>query len=303
LRLLKELLVFLAVAAVAVVAAAVVWQREPWVSEGEREHEWIEGYAAWRGAVEEEIIGGTQRESCATSLDRAAGSPPTQRTRAARRAAVDACVEFRNTVEVDELTIALEYWTDRHGRIEHDLWDGLAASAATATAPMLAAPVSAIAGPSRPDVLCWADEDWQRLAKEFQLLHRDEFRLAGYADPARSQIHLGSFVCEPLRRFFGGSYAPFGNTASFELAEALVVLAHEAEHLRQPDASEAEVECAALQRVRGLVTDAGRSPAYAEEMAGLAFEAGYPLQAEDYRTTKCVDGGPLDLHPETDVWP
>lgn len=293
----------LAVGVAGAAAVVVVFQREPWVSEREREREWIRGYVEWRAAVEAEIIDGTLDEPCAVSLDRRAGSAPTERTRAARRAAVDACVELRNTVEVDELTIALEYWEDRHVGIAGDLWDGLAVSASPTSTPGLAARVAPIAGPRRPQVLCWPEDGWRDLQAEYQLLQRDEFWLAGYADPQRSQIHLDPAACAPLRRFFGTSYTPFGNDQSFQLAEALVVLAHEAEHLRSPQASEAEVECVALQRVRGLVTAAGRSSAYAEEIAGLAFDASYPLQDVDYRTSECVDGGPLDLNPDTDLWP
>jgi hypothetical protein len=82
-----------------------------------------------------------------------------------------------------------------------------------------------------------------------------------------------------------------------------VTLAHEAEHLRSPDASEADVECVAIQRVRDLVRAAGRSPSYQELMAGLAWDVGYPDLPEDYRTAACRDGSKLDVRPETSIWP
>ena len=110
-------------------------------------------------------------------------------------------------------------------------------------------------------------------------------------------------VCDPLRRFLRGAYQPYLNTQSYELAEAIVTLAHESEHLRTPGASEAVVECHALQRARALVRLAGRKPWYQKEMAGLAWEVGYPQQFADYRTKACRNGGPLDLHPGSNAWP
>lgn len=76
-----------------------------------------------------------------------------------------------------------------------------------------------------------------------------------------------------------------------------------AEHLRSPQASEAEVECFAVQRVRALVAGAGRNHRYQCEMVALAWEVGYLDRPEKYRTERCGDGGPLDLHPGSSIWP
>ena len=98
-------------------------------------------------------------------------------------------------------------------------------------------------------VRCWPEEDWTPLAQDFEFVGRDEFWLAGLAHPP-TRIDLSPEVCDPLRLFFRGSYTPYFNTQSYDLAEAIVTLAHEAEHLRTPGASEAAVECHALQRAR-----------------------------------------------------
>jgi hypothetical protein len=299
LRLLKELLVVLAIAAAVVAAAVIVWKREPWVSEGERELRWVRSYAAWRDGVEHSLTKPTGGfRDCGTSLPEA----PTERTRKSAAIAARGCRALARTPTYQfPPPDVLEEWDRSGADVTSELVAGLLGRTPPRSVPRLAQAVEPFAGKAR--VLCWDAEAWTQLAEEFQLLESDEFWLAGYAEPERSEIHLDALVCAPLRRFFGSSYTPFGNEQSFVLSEALVVLAHEAEHLRRPDATEAEVECAALQRVRGLALSAGRSPAYAEEMAGLALDAGYPLQLEDYRTAECVDGGRLDLHPETDVWP
>jgi hypothetical protein len=161
---------------------------------------------------------------------------------------------------------------------------------------------ASIAG-RRAEVNCWPEASWTPLVDHFQLIVRDEFWLAGLASPASGRIDLAPTVCEPLRMFFRGNYSPILNLQSFELAEAIVVLAHEAEHLRTPAESEAVVECHALQRVRSLVRRAGRRSGYQNEMAGLAWDVGYPQQLADYRTRLCRDGGGLDLHPRSTIWP
>ena len=58
-----------------------------------------------------------------------------------------------------------------------------------------------------------------------------------------------------------------------------------------------------MQGVRGVVLEAGRRPGYANEMAGLAWEIGYPHMPADYRTRDCRDGGRLDRHPRSSIWP
>jgi hypothetical protein len=300
-KLLKETLIVLAIGAAAIGAAVVVWQREPWKSERERELEWVRAYVAWRDEVDRAaLLPASRSRDCAARLP----EPPSARTREAAVIAERACGALARTLPFQTPPPdTLEEWVASHDEIVSQLLAGLLERTPPESAPRLVQAIEPIAG-ARAEVYCWDGDEWTQLAGEWEyLLAREEFWVAGYADPPRSRIHLDPTVCAPLQRFFGTSYAPFGNTASFELAEALVTLAHEAEHLRRPEASEAEVECAALQRVRGLVTAEGRSPAYADEMAGLAWDAGYPLQHEDYRDERCADGGPLDLHPETDVWP
>jgi hypothetical protein len=52
-----------------------------------------------------------------------------------------------------------------------------------------------------------------------------------------------------------------------------------------------------------MVADAGRKPKYGALLARIAWDVGYPRQLDTYRTEKCHDAGPLDLHPGSHVWP
>jgi hypothetical protein len=169
--------------------------------------------------------------------------------------------------------------------------------------PTLGRMASRIAG-HKVRVNCWSEDDWEVVSAEFQAeTGRKEWWPAGFADPTSDSAHLASYVCRPLALFVYGQYAPFGNTQSLELAEALVTFAHEAEHLSDPRASEARVECLAMQHVRPLVIRSGRSRSYANEMAALAYEIAYPRLDRTYRSRDCRNGGALDRHPESPIWP
>jgi hypothetical protein len=90
---------------------------------------------------------------------------------------------------------------------------------------------------------------------------------------------------------------------NFEMADALMVVTHQAEHLKAPTASEAEVECDAVQHVRPLVRAAGWDAEYATEMARQAWELSYQQLPPAFRSPACRDGGPLDRNPRSSAWP
>jgi hypothetical protein len=156
----------------------------------------------------------------------------------------------------------------------------------------------------RVQVRCWSERDWEVVSAEWEkVTDQEHWWAAGFADTSSYRAHLAPQVCRPLALFTYGRYAPYGNTESYELAEALVVFAHEAEHLYDPKASEARVECLALQHVRGLVTRSGRSRAYANELAELAYHIAYPRLDSKYHSRHCRNGGRLDRNPDSAVWP
>ena len=152
--------------------------------------------------------------------------------------------------------------------------------------PELSRVSSEIAG-TTADAHCWEASDWTRLAEHFDALGSGEFWLAGLAVPETGRIDLSPDVCVPVRRFLLEGYAPRLSIETFELSQALVVLAHEAEHLRSPSADEDEVECYALQRVRRLVRDAGGG-GVRRGVAGLAWDIGYPQKSDEYRRSSAT---------------
>ncbi len=275
----------LAALSVAVVMAGLVgtsaWH--PWsVDQRERELPWAQALARWSA--------NTRPGTCRARFDQAVGPAPTERLEPVAALARRRCPGPQNA-------------HDTHWLIVGRLIDIHRQNAETLAENDLAKLARAISG-GRARVHCWTEEDWNTMAEQYALFDSgDHLEPIGIADPAARRIDLAQAVCDPLRRFFRGSYAPWRNTESYHLAFMLATLAHEAEHLRSPYASEAEVECFAVQRVRSLVAGAGRSLRYQREMASLAWDVGYLDLPDEYRTDRCRDGGPLDLHPGSNVWP
>ena len=293
-------------ALVSALVAAFAWA--PWESRTrEHEQEWLRGYVAWNAEIDRALESGLNPAAvgCEQRLRTLAGASPPRLARA-MDAALEECRALRRSVVDDPAgqlpADVIQRWSALRSRVAAELVDARAASARLRRVPLLAERAAPLAE-RKPRVLCWPDSDWRELNEDWAQLRTDEFWAAGFADLEHGRIHLAPEVCDPLQRFFGGNSAPNLNIESFELAEALVTLAHEAEHLRSPRAPEADVECVAIQRVRDLVRDAGRARSYADLMTGLAWDVGYPDMPPEYRTTRCRDGSRLDVRPGSTVWP
>jgi hypothetical protein len=287
-RPLKQLIGPLAVLAVVVVGLGVgVWA--PWRSDlHERELAWLRTLAMW---VEEAPA--AAQTDCVAGFDRRVGPAPSDRLRPVGRIARDGCGS----------SASAEHWRDVEWQLLSSLISTRFVAADATEETTLALAVRDVAGQA-VRVHCWPAEGWQPLTEEWGILDRDDYwGFYAFADPPRHAIHLSPEVCGPLRRFFTGPYTPHLNRESLDLAQALVMLGHDAEHVRDPYEPEAVVECYAMQGVRGFVRDAGRSSGYANELARLAWEVAYPPDAALFRTRDCRDGGRLDRHPRSSLWP
>jgi hypothetical protein len=80
-------------------------------------------------------------------------------------------------------------------------------------------------------------------------------------------------------------------------------LAHEVGHLRAPGATEAEVECRAVQEARGVARSLGASAAEADRLVRTYWRDVYPRIDSLYHSTQCHPGGYLDLDPANPRWP
>ena len=164
-----------------------------------------------------------------------------------------------------------------------------------------------IAGSSvgvRPDVYCWQSAGGAPFSEQYTIVRGgEETLLKGIADRTRNRIDLEPGVCAALQLYLRRMRPTLLSYENFEIAEALTVMTHQAEHLKTPGASEAEVECYAVQQVRPLARATGWGAEYANELALQAWELSYQQLPPAFRSSACRDGGPLDRNPRSSTWP
>jgi hypothetical protein len=85
-------------------------------------------------------------------------------------------------------------------------------------------------------------------------------------------------------------------------AWSVQALAHEAWHLAG-ELDEARTECFGIQTTARVAERLGAEPTHAQALAAYLYAHVYPRLPSNYRTGDCRDGGPLDLRPESAVWP
>ncbi len=116
----------------------------------------------------------------------------------------------------------------------------------------------------------------------------------GIAFPARGLAYLDPSVCRSLHDL------AFGDERGERAAEAVVVLAHEAVHLRG-ERREGVTECLALQEAVPLATRLGLSEERARSLLRAAYERRLAernaIRAAYALPTSCRDGGTLDRTP------
>jgi len=88
----------------------------------------------------------------------------------------------------------------------------------------------------------------------------------------------------------------------FDAGWAAHTLAHEAFHLRGYQ-REAVTECYALQHTAFVAERLGVPTGYAQKLQKWLFVKGYPNEPDEYHSSECYDGGPLDLRPQLSEFP
>lgn len=116
-----------------------------------------------------------------------------------------------------------------------------------------------------------------------------EGRPADHADLKRP-------TCRALARLARGERDSLENAA-----RGVEVLAHEAYHLAGFQ-NEATAECYGLQAMTFVARSLGASPERARELVDFV-RARWNTLPEEYRSDECREGGVLDLHPESGVFP
>jgi hypothetical protein len=154
----------------------------------------------------------------------------------------------------------------------------------------------------RPHVYCWHPAAWATLFEHYAIVRGgEEVSLSGISD--RNRIDLDPSTCVALDRYLSRERPDELSYENFELAQGLVVLTHQAEHLKTPRAAEAEVECWAVQHVRPLVRELGWGEEFEREIPLQAWQLGYRQLPAGFRSPECRNGGALDRNPGSNAWP
>jgi hypothetical protein len=264
----------------------------PW--EGPSEEDWLSSYRVWSEGIDGAFAqgGAVSRASCESTFDVEVGEPPTDRFEPVSQAARRGCA-----------APSPDDWTGARTEVVRALGDLHSALAPPRQRPDFAEIARSSVGVDAT-VFCWRPEAWGPFSQHDAFVRGGrETRLKGIADVSRNRIDLEPGVCAALGRYLRRIRPLDISYENFELAEALVVLTHQAEHLKSPKAPEAEIECYAVQHVRPLIRAAGWGPGFQTEIALHAWDLAYTQLPPHFRTPACRNKGPLDRHPRSNVWP
>jgi hypothetical protein len=176
-------------------------------------------------------------------------------------------------------------------------------SAESRIEPRFSRVASSLAG-RRAQVRCWSPEDWEKRASEWARWPSTSWvgSWGGYTSADGERVNLAPAVCVLLTRLAYQRVPVYEDGWPDGLAWSVALLAHEAQHVRGV-LNEAKAECYGMQSVRTAAQALGRTAEEGRYLAWLYWENSYPSGDAPYRSRECRNGGSLDLHPRSDVWP
>jgi hypothetical protein len=157
--------------------------------------------------------------------------------------------------------------------------------------------------PAGIEVRCWSKDEWLFVTKEWGT-YIGTGDIQGFVHNARLRTSIAPRVCKQLAGLIYHDERPTSGEPMLRKAEAVAILSHEAEHIRNRlRADEATTECQGMQRMRRLARMIGTSQEYADLLAERYWEDLYEYNLKEYKTPDCRNEGSLDLRPGNDVWP
>lgn len=170
--------------------------------------------------------------------------------------------------------------------------------------------VAAVISGFGTEVRCWSVADWRKREAEWGEWHGRRLGAWGaYTTPWRPpipnayRIQLSPSICAMLGRLAYEDVPVQKGPWTEALAWSVAQLAHESQHVRGVW-NEAEAECYGIQSINATAQALGRTSEEGQYLASLYWREAYPNHDDPaYRSDECRNGGRLDLHPETTVWP
>jgi hypothetical protein len=160
------------------------------------------------------------------------------------------------------------------------------------------------------EVRCWSVRDWRKRETEWgNWKERPLGDWGAYTTPWKPpipnayRINLSPWICASLARLAYEDVPAEKDPWPEALAWSVAALAHESQHVRGI-ANEAQAECLGVQAIAATTETLGRGAAEGRYLASLYWRESYLTRSDGrYRSRECRDGGELDAHPETHVWP
>jgi hypothetical protein len=242
--------------------------------------------------------------SCGPIFRSSVGAAPSARQRAAARVVLGACADFaRGDLSAGDRAL------DDSGSLIFLRSDGRALpkrgglTDESRVEPRFSRVAAALSGVPGTVLRCWSLPDWLSLIAERGAYTGGavDLRADGFVSEGR-RVNLAPRMCERLVRFVYEEERPASRRTKLQLANTVLTLAHETVHVSQ-GADEAVATCYGLQRMRRAATLLGAPRPYANGLAELAWTGLYPYGLAKYHSPQCHDGGKLDLHPRSSVWP
>ena len=337
----RRLVVIAVVAAAALAACGSEAGDETGAGLGADEQAWVRELSAWmedvqRAAARAESLrlGSTRQRfdraaapvrSCRERLRESPGDAPSERLDGVERLALDACGGYARAVRAESAAFVGDpgealatadaawaegnrLWLEMTRELELLLiWNrplpAVGGDRETSRVEPRFGRVASRFANRRVQVRCWSRADWPRVYDEWRAYANDRDIPAGFVASFDSgRLNLDPTTCAGLVELAYRHDVPDGGQALIDVAGPVGILAHEVEHLVSP-ASEAVTECRAMQAIREFARALGARPAQAARLAQTYWTELYPYHDREYRTPGCRDGGPLDLDPESSVWP
>jgi hypothetical protein len=164
--------------------------------------------------------------------------------------------------------------------------------------------VTKVAGP-KATAKCWRNADWRALST--WAVNRWGPRVAFgvhtwgvvFRLHARRIVNLSPNACRSLDSVVYRK----GSVSRYWRAVGVNTLIHEALHIRNHDWSESLVQCTAMQLIETYAPLFRIKRATGRAYARLVWNKLYHKLPAEYRSSLCRNGGLLDLHPASSVWP
>jgi hypothetical protein len=261
----------------------------------ERELTWVRGYSTWAITFWDEGFrprpGAGVRRVCLEPLDEA-GAAPTSRLRAAEREARRACRHLA-AGSVNDAEAAAEAADESMYPLLLENQKLKVRSGVATTASHIDLDLGFAAGglSGEPvEVRCWNGADWKRFIGErnaWESGEDDYDDIDGTADLQGGRMHLRLEHCNILVSLRREEVAERSAEGLVDAGVALLTYAHEIGHFAAPEASEAEVECAAYRYARRLDRELELTPTEVELLLDAYRAEVAPTLPNSYRDPNC----------------